>query len=120
VNELPRRCLLLATFHRFLPHDGKSDRREGEYDMKARSILLAAAGALAVTGLAAPAFAQPHDWHHDHHDHWHGHDRYYPPPPRPHYVPPPPVVYAPPPAYYAPPPPVVYASPGITFGITIP
>ena len=93
--------------------------------MKARSILLAAAGALAVTGLAAPAFAQPYDrdWHGDH-DHWRGHDwqehhdRYYAP--RAYYAPPPPVVYAPPPAYYAPPPPVVYASPGVTFGVTIP
>jgi len=91
--------------------------------MKARSILLAAAGALAMTSLAAPVFAQPYDWHHDH-DHWHGHgDRgyrggYYAP--RAYYAPPPPVVYAPPQAYYAPPPPVVYGSPGVTFGITIP
>lgn len=92
--------------------------------MKARSILLAAAGALAMTSLAAPVFAQPYDrdWHDDH-DGWRGHewrehhDRYYAP--RAYYAPPP-VVYAPPPAYYAPPPPVVYGSPGVTFGITIP
>jgi hypothetical protein len=99
--------------------------------MKARSILLAAAGALAITSLAAPAFAQPYDrdWHHDR-DHWRGHEwrkhhdrdyaprAYYAPPPG--YYAPPPVVYAPPPAYYAPPPPVVYRRPGVTFGITIP
>ncbi len=99
--------------------------------MKARSILLAAAGALAMTSLAAPCWPSPMTvttgmaimritgaatsrgsitkaM-------------------RPattrraaYYAPPPPVVYAPPQAYYAPPPPVVYGSPGVTFGITIP
>ena len=100
--------------------------------MKARSILLAAVGALAMTSLAAPVLAQPYDrddWHGHHDDHWRGHEGrehrggYYAPgyyAPRAYYAPPPPVVYAPPQAYYAPPPPVVYGSPGVTFGITIP
>jgi hypothetical protein len=99
--------------------------------MKARSILLAAVGALAMTSLAAPVLAQPYDrddWHGHHEDHWRGHEGrerhegyapgYYAP--RAYYAPPPPVVYAPPQAYYAPPPPVVYGSPGVTFGVTIP
>jgi hypothetical protein len=102
------------------------NRREGDTHMKARPILLAAAGILAMTSLAAPVLAQPYDrdgWH-GHHDHWRGHEwrehheRYYAP--RAYYAPPPPVVYAPPQAYYAPPPPVVYGRPGVTFGITIP
>ncbi|MBO0711901.1 MAG: hypothetical protein J2P47_11555 [Acetobacteraceae bacterium] len=83
--------------------------------MRRCTTVLAAAGAVAVGGIATSALAEPRDhphreWREAHRD-WHGHG--------PHgatgygygYYPPPPVVYAPPPAYYNAPP-VVYGVPG--------
>lgn len=85
-----------------------------------KSLLSAAIAVGLVAGIAAPAFADPHDWHerewHEHerrdrdwHDHeWRRHHPYYTSPP---------VIEAPPAAYYAPPP--VFAPAPIGGGINI-
>lgn len=83
--------------------------------MRARSLVLAALGAVFVLGAAAPAFADRDDWRRhewrEHREHeWREHrgwDRGY-------YAPP---VYYAPPTYYAPPP--VYYNPGVSFGFTV-
>jgi hypothetical protein len=74
---------------------------------------LAAVTALCALAVAAPAFADHHDWHHGGHWHhpWHRHWGY-----AGGYYAPPPVVYSRP--YYAPPP-VVY-TPGFGVNIHIP
>lgn len=80
-----------------------------------KSLLSAAIAVGLMGGIAAPAFA---DWHDDHHDHewrehewrereWREHHPYYAPPVV--VSPAPQVVYAPPPVVYAPP-----VSPGIS------
>lgn len=98
-----------------------------------RSLLLIAAGAVAVLMMAAP-IAHADGWHHGwNHDGWnHGHwdqgdnddqgggSRGWWRGPRWGVVVSPPVVYAPPPVVYVPPP-VIYAPPpGISIGVYIP
>lgn len=85
-----------------------------------KTLLSAALAVTVIAGIAAPAFADPHDWHerewHEHerrdrdwHDHeWRIHHPYYAAPP---------VVMAPPQAYYASPP--VIAPEPIAPGINI-
>jgi hypothetical protein len=91
--------------------------------MRARSLTLAALGAVVLLGSALPAFADADDWRHrEWREHqWREHHEW-----RPSYYAPPAAYYAPPPAYYAPPPayryyapPPVYPGPGVSFGFTV-
>lgn len=85
--------------------------------MKSR-VLQAALVAVAVFGVAAPAFADRDDRGHDRHE-WREHERHERREHRPGVVYQPGYVYAPPPVVYAPPPPPpLYAGPSLN--ITIP
>ena len=84
--------------------------------MRGASILVAAAGAIAVlAGTISPAKAWYDRW-----GRWHPN---HPPPPRAYYPPayyrPPPPAYYAPPAYYRPPPVWGYG-PGVSIGVRIP